>query len=417
MIAWAGRSSVRLPFWRQFLDIFRDVELPDDADLASNAFSTTEDLNGLREEWADLAARCGAGAFQSYDFVRTMARVQGAARKRISVVTMREEGRLIGVLPLAVGSQAGIRVATFIGAPYAQYDDALVDPAEPHAARRLLRAAAKLSQADVLMLRRVRADAALAPALGNLEIIEKDAACIVSLRGKPNVDAVVAGLSGKKRQALRRGQRELAALGSVTSTICCGKAALPHALAALAAKRQWVSDSGRIAPALASSRMVALLEGLAEADSQDLITTTLKLGDTPIAWEIGFVADRAYLAFLGAFDHRYAHAGPGNIQMLHTMAWCIEQGMDSYDLLAPMDDYKKRWASHVVPVRDACAVLSVKGFVWSSMWRKRLRPFLRTVANNTGAALGRITPRSRPKPAGAVVEPAKSAALRTPSSA
>jgi CelD/BcsL family acetyltransferase involved in cellulose biosynthesis len=381
------------------LDIFRSVEDPEQVALASQTHSATEEMAALREEWMDLAARCGAGAFQSYDFVQAMAQVQSAAHRRLSVVTIRREGRLIGVLPLAVGLQAGIRVASFIGAPYSQYDDALVDPAEPFAARELLYAAAEQCRADVLMLRRVRADGALAPALGACDVLEKDASSIVSLKGKSDIEAVIAGLSGKKRQALRRGQRELAALGTLTSTICRGKAALPHALAAIAAKRRWISASGRVAPALSSPRIVALLESLAEGDCQDLITTTLKLGDVPIAWEIGFVADRAYVAFLGAFDPRHARAGPGNIQMLHTMRWCIEQGMESYDLLAPMDEYKKRWASHLVTVNDVCVVMTMRGLAWSAIWRKRLRPLLRAAVNTAGTTLRRVERRWRPKPA------------------
>jgi CelD/BcsL family acetyltransferase involved in cellulose biosynthesis len=396
MIAWASRSSALHPFLQPIMDIFRSVEAPDEAALACHTLSATEELTALREEWIDLAGRSCAGAFQSYDFIHAMAQVQAAARRRILVVTIRRDGRLVGALPLAIGLQAGIRVATFIGAPYAQYDDALVDPAEPLVAHELMRAAAEKCRADVLILRRVRADGALAPVLGSCETLEKDATSIIDLQGKPNIEAVIAGLSGKKRQALRRGQRELEALGPITSTICRGKAALPHARAAIAAKRQWISDSGRVAPALSNPRILALLESLAERDCQDLVTTTLLLGDTPIAWEIGFVADQAYLAFLGAFNPQYAHAGPGNIQILHTVGWCIEQGMKSYDLLAPMDDYKKRWASHLVTVSDICVVMSLRGLVWSAIWRKRVRPLLRMAANAAGTTLRRW----RQKPSG-----------------
>jgi CelD/BcsL family acetyltransferase involved in cellulose biosynthesis len=348
-------------------------------------------LRALREEWDSLATRAGVTAFQHHAFVSTAAATLLDARDRLLVVTARERGALVAALPLVVRREAGLRIGRVLGTPYAQYDDAIVDPRHTQALDAILGLLIERADLDVLFFRRVRDDRPLSSTLRRIARRQAgDAAPAIELTPHRDIAGFLATRSGKKRQNIRRGRKELEAIGTVSFEVLRGAAAISGIETAITLKRRWLADTGRASAALADPRVVPFLSGLTRASQEAVAVSVLSVDGRPAAMEIGFLANRRYLAFLGAVAPEFAEAGPGTIQMAETIAWCIAQGHSTYDLLPPSDAYKTRWTDTTVPVFDYGLPLGLRGILWLDLWQAKLRPALKRAYERAPVALRRV---------------------------
>jgi len=135
-------------------------------------------LDALEPEWNDLFHRAGRSTqlFQTFNWNWHWANhylpATSGARDgtSLAIVTVRREGRLVMLWPLVLERLAGLKVLRWMGEPVSQYGDVLAE--ELPDGLRLMRqawhfAVARLG-ADVVCLRKVRADAAVAPLLSEL---------------------------------------------------------------------------------------------------------------------------------------------------------------------------------------------------------------------------------------------------------
>ena len=63
--------------------------------------------------------------------------------------------------------------------------------------------------------------------------------------------------------------------------------------------------------------------------------------------------------------------------------------MRIFDLLAPADPYKQRWADGMVEVVDWALPVSVKGTIYARIYLQRLRPLLKAAAHALPTRLAR----------------------------
>jgi hypothetical protein len=135
-------------------------------------------LDALEPEWNDLFRRAGRSTqlFQCFNWNwhwanHYLSGVVGThGGPTLAIFTVRREGRLVMLWPLVLERAAGLRVLRWMGEPVSQYGDVLVEDLPDslrlmHQAWRFI--AARLG-ADVVCLRKVRADAAVAPLLRDL---------------------------------------------------------------------------------------------------------------------------------------------------------------------------------------------------------------------------------------------------------
>lgn len=352
---------------------------------------SASELLAIHEEWDALVARAGASAFQGHAFVAAAAATLLDARDRLLIVTARQHRALVAALPLVVRREAGLRIGRILGTPYAQYDDALVDLDHMQALDAILGLLVDRSDLDVLLFRRVRDDRPLSSTLRRIARRQAgDLAPGIDLSPYRDFAAFVATRSGKKRQNIRRGRRELEAAGLVSFEVHHGAAAIPGIETAIALKRRWLAETGRASIALADPRVVPFLANVARAAKDGVAVSILAVDGRPAAIEIGLFSNRRYLAFLGAIAPEFAGAGPGTVQMAETIAWCFKQGYTSYDLLPPADAYKARWTDATAPVADYGLPLSLRGTLWLDLWQARLRPALKQAYERAPAPLRRV---------------------------
>ena len=151
-----------------------------------------------------------------------------------------------------------------MGEPVSQYGDVLAEdlPDGLRLMRQAWRFIAARLGADVVCLRKVRADAAVAPLLRELGMRQTDAAeaPYLDLASAPDFAGYELRYTGKARKNRRRLARRLAEQGPLAIERHTGgaeaRAAAPQAVAL---KREWIKHTGRVSRALGGPALRRLL--------------------------------------------------------------------------------------------------------------------------------------------------------------
>lgn len=348
------------------------VEVWDGPDAVSMAAS----------QWHRLEQTGAAGTgFQRLALAQTSARAHLELGETPRVVLVHEHGHPLVLLATASGRRAGLRVTRFLGDPLIQYGDALAATgAKPKHVAAALQAAA--TDTDLLWLRRVRADAHLAPVLAaRFALVAQTSAPFVSLRG----DAMP---WTRHRRELQRRRRRLQEHGDLGFEILHGAKARRTVTEALALKRRWLDARGLPGSVVGVTAWESVLMCLAASVDGPLAAARLTVGGRLAAAEIALVHAGHWYAFLGAYDEAFAAAGPGHIQMNETMAHGAAAGLSTYDLLPPGDAYKDRLACGTVPVGDHALPVTAAGRL--GLLALRTRPMLKAAIERLPAPVRRV---------------------------
>ncbi|MCB1482686.1 MAG: GNAT family N-acetyltransferase [Rhodobiaceae bacterium] len=340
-------------------------------------------IDELEAEWRDLEDNAAnPQPFSSFDFLwhwRAVFCVGKDAAKPF-VVTVRDNARLVALLPLMITRVGPLHVCEWMGEPLTEYGDALVrhgyTNAEwlEHAIERLK----ACPDADVFYLRKVRANAGIAPVLDQMmsRAGEQRQAPWIDLSAVTGICDVHQRLSSNMRKELRRKRKKLDSVGTVDFCIAhAGPQAAAVTERTVSFKKAWLQQRGTISRAFADPRCTTVLNRLSadERRGQDFIVSELSVNGEAAASEVGFRSGSRYYAYIGAYNPDMAVHGPGLIQMEHTVAWCISEGIEAYDLFAPADDYKLRWTDKSVAISDYAAARTIAGKL-CTLWLARIRP-------------------------------------------
>ncbi|MEZ5876306.1 MAG: GNAT family N-acetyltransferase [Tepidamorphaceae bacterium] len=342
----------------------------------------------MEAEWRDLEENAANPLpFTGFDFLWHWRAVftTGKDAARPFAVTVRDNGRLVAVLPLMVTRVGPLNVCEWMGEPLTEYGDALVRRgyANPEWLEFAVKRLKACPDVDVFFLRKVRADTAIAPALDKLmsQAGPQRQAPWIDLSADMGIADVHKRLSSNLRKELRRKRKKLDAEGS--TDFCIARAG-PHAAAiterTIAHKQEWLRQRGTTSRAFADPRSVTFLNRLAadERRGQNLVVSELTIDGEPAASEIGFCSLDRYYAYIGAYNPEMAALGAGLVQMENTIGWCICEGMNAYDLFAPADAYKLRWTDNCVAVNDYAAARTIAGRL-CNLWLARIRPLAKAV--------------------------------------
>jgi CelD/BcsL family acetyltransferase involved in cellulose biosynthesis len=363
----------------------REIRLSTITDLGS--------LEALGEEWRALFVVHGRPhqVFQTFDWLVTWARIYAARQRTLTVVTGRLDGKLVLVWPLVVERRFGLRIATWMGDPLSQYGDALmVDDLDPASAEAVFEYIIALP-VDVLALRRVRDDAAIAPLLRRRlgPPVNVQASPFVDLSDRADADAFDMRFAGKLRSSRRRRRRRLEERGPV-AFIHHGPSAEAAGLvaSALAYKREWARQAGILAPALLDPRFERFFVAACEA-VPELRVSALRCGEETLGVEISVACKGLLFGHVLAPRPGFGAWGLGGIlaeQIIHN---AIREGYDGVDLLAPADDYKLEWTAVSVGVGDFCLPLSLRGSLYMWLWLRFGRAALKKLLRRTEPVLAK----------------------------
>lgn len=337
------------------------------------------DLAALRPEWEELAARCdGHRLSQRYRWSavawRTIAEPRG---RSLHILTLRSEGRLVGVWPLVSYFDKGLRLVRQLGAEASEYTKPLVERGAHHDEwlERLWNAARPLG--DLLLMTHVRSDRPFArlPEKHHLRcFVDNELNAPQVLRAAyPDWQAYLATVTTSHQSDLRRKRRRLSEIGEITfrreervdpATI---DAILSH-------KQAWIS------------RRDLHNDWLAQRDYRDFLCTmmsdphdrdglslfVLRVGDTPVAFQINAVDDCRVEGLIGSQDPAWRRYSTGDLLMQECLHWAFQHDKD-VDFRIGGESYKATWAR-----QDCLTFNCIVGLSWRGMatvWlRKAAKP-------------------------------------------
>jgi CelD/BcsL family acetyltransferase involved in cellulose biosynthesis len=369
-------------------------------------FAVIDDQAGicaLETEWNQLFERAGrpTQVFQTFSWNWHWCRhfvwnEPQASKQSAIIVTARNNGRLVMVWPLAMEQIGLLRQLVWMGEPVSQYGDILADTdaVTQKSINDAWAFALKALKPDVVRLRRVRADAVIAPHLASLPSLETvtNEAPYLDLASAADFSAYEQRYSSKARKNRRRLARRLEEQGTVKYALLSRRPeAGPAARQAVEMKQSWLRDRGLLSPALADPRFAAFMADVAAAVDRTtgVQVSVLSLNDTPVGLQIGIIAKQRLSLHVIVYDLAHEKSGVGVLHLEHAIAEAYDQGLTAIDLLAPRADYKMDWADGAIAVVDHAIPVSAIGKVYAHLYLGFVREHAKSLVKRLPASLTR----------------------------
>jgi CelD/BcsL family acetyltransferase involved in cellulose biosynthesis len=319
------------------------------AALAITVVRDRAGFDALEPQWNVLLAGAGRDThlFQTFNWNwhwanHYLSAAAQPATTSLAIVTAHRQGRLIALWPLVLVRCGGLKVLRWMGEPVSQYGDVLVAKLPDKAAvlRQCWRYIVDHLGADAAHLRKVRADADIAPLLASLGLTELASARApyLDLASAPDFANYETRYSHKARKNRRRLMRRLEQEGSIQITRHTGGGeARAAALAAIALKRAWSHSSLRLAPSLSDARFAAFFADVAEARRRPAgcAVTTMRCNGVIASIAIDVTTAGRRAAHMIVHDPAFQRLSPGTLLLQEWIRAASTEGIATFDLLAP----------------------------------------------------------------------------------
>lgn len=375
-----------------------------DAEICFETVVDPAAIAALGSEWTALSRACGRAqqVFQTFEWLAVWQRFYLGNRTRAAVVTGRDHGRLVFVWPLVIERRFGLRILAGMGEPLSQYCDAIVDDSVGDPERdAALDHLAKLP-VDLVWLRRVRDDAALAPSLQRRfgAGITRQTAPLVDLAGLADVAALNRRYPSKLRANRARRRRRLEEHGPVAfDHFGPSPEAAALVRTALRFKRDWARRRGIVAPFLCDPRFEDFFVAAAGSTSgvPGLRVSALRRGPETLGIEISVLYRGRLFGHVLAPNPDHFSLGVGGVLAEMTIQNAVERRYAAVDLLAPADPYKLEWATASVGVNDYVLPLRARGRFYARLWVHFGRNLLKRIARHAGPGIAAVSRRLTPR--------------------
>ena len=359
-------------------------------------------FDALETDWNDLFWRAGRGSqiFQTFNWNwhwsnHYLPSPSDEAAPSLAIVTGRRDGRLVMVWPLTTERVAGLSQLAWMGDPVSQYGDILVEPEAVPLLGEAWSFIAHELKPDLVRLRKVRDDAAIAPFLGDLSAFpaERLQAPYLDLASAPDFATFERRYSPRSRRNRRRLSRRLEELGTMAFERCSeGARARELAIKAVELKREWLNERGIVSPALADPRFASFFADVAQGSSHPTgcEVHALTSDNEAAAIEITLRCLDRIVMHVIVFNLKYEKAGAGVLLLEESIAQAFGTDARTYDLLSPADGYKLAWADAAMGVTDWVLPLSAKGWVYARLYLGLARPALKAALGAMPASLRRL---------------------------
>ncbi len=355
-----------------------------------NVATSLKSFERLEQGWRRLetSSHVPATVFQSFDWVKTWCEIhaQPESQVRIMVLAGYTNNRLVFVLPLSIDKMLGIKRATWLSQPIAQYGDILCDKTEDQM-RWMEFAITFLKQTravDILQLRHVRQTSNLFPfakmQMGDGKLNERAPYLdLTAFQTDADYDARYDSRQRKHRKKVRKALEEI---GPINFVQLNAQEDIDQAIDyAVFEKRSWLKQRGRFNTTMACPKHTAFLKALSRLQSQGatLQVTQMSAGEQKISWEASFIYNGVQYCYLTAHQAGFTDKSPGRLHFDLSQRHSLAGGIKAYDLMVPYDHYKESWSSAMEPVNDYYLALSLRGTSIGNTYLGKMRPFLRDI--------------------------------------
>jgi CelD/BcsL family acetyltransferase involved in cellulose biosynthesis len=361
-----------------------------DATQCQYEFVTTRaGFDALAPEWDALFDRAGRGTqvFQTFNWNWHWCNhyLSGDSRRSLAVVVGRQSGRMVMVWPLIAMRVGGLLQLSWMGEPVTQYGDVLIENS-PASLADLSDAWTRIVdrfKPDVVRLARVREDAAVAPLMQKLgaRVTAQQQAPYLDLSSAPDFQTYIERHSSHSRKKRRAAAKRLARIAPAFSRHVEGREAARLARAAVEMKRVQLKERGLVSPAFANEHIDGFFADAADGQGHapGTLVYALKCDGELAALDILFRCKDRVAAHILAYDAKFQKESVGVHLLEHAIEQAIADGYRTFDLLAPADEYKLRWADGMVPVTDWALPVTGKGAAYTHIHLMRVRPMMKSL--------------------------------------
>jgi CelD/BcsL family acetyltransferase involved in cellulose biosynthesis len=302
-----------------------------------------DDLEDVADEWDRLADSTHATPFARPGWLRAWRGAFGA--RPLVIVTARDAGELVGVLPLE-RQRSGFR-----------------SPTNEHSPEAPLVAIGQ----DVRrgMVHRILAEGqpvlAFAPLDRSSDALTafRDVAQVAGYRhlvrtvshppyilGRRTLAAFQRAVSRNLRHDVERRLRRLSEVGAVAVQVCDGTDRLEALLdeGFRVESAGWKGAGGTAIASRRSTRDFYSAVARWAARLGWLRVAFLRIDGRPIAFQLDLEANRAYYSLKIGYDPEYARFAPGKVLTYSMVCRAMAHGLSSYELLGSDEPWKERWA-------------------------------------------------------------------------
>jgi CelD/BcsL family acetyltransferase involved in cellulose biosynthesis len=329
--------------------------------LVVETVSSAAAFEGLADGWDDLVCEMPRPSpFLLHGWLSEWWRHYGDGG-RLAVYVVRQDGRLLGALPLIVRTKSGVRVARFMGGRQSALADLLLASDADDSVSGLLAEQLAASDHHLVDLYGIPAGSRIVAALGpdRLHVIARIEAPVLDLL--PSWAVVYeARASAKTRSLHRRRRRQLAALGrlevSVARTPAQLEAALEEAFRLHALRWAGRPDGSGFVTPTGMRFHRAVIHRLAELDVPRIVT--LRLDGRAIAFHYFFAFEGCMYVHRLAFDPALSRYSPGLVNTLDTIQIASDEGLTRVEFLGGAERYKLELADRFEPLCQGLGLAS-----------------------------------------------------------
>lgn len=338
-----------------------------------------------------LSFNAGGALFSRPVWLRAASRAAAAKGCDVRVFGIWRGAQLRKSLAVRIERKGGLALAFPVVDPLAQYTELQGSGDGEVLLDHVLRQLRSTTDAQALVLSRVRSDGPLARALAGSGAVKLRCgrAPYIDLTRHASHAAWLDSFGAATRKSRARRRKKFEAAGKTGfMVLSAGREAAETATRLIEFKRRWLQANGLSSRVLDDPAWTEALIEIVAAPDSSCVVSCLTLDGELVAGEVGFVSDDAYASYLGAYDVDQARLGVGTLQIIETVRWCYDNGIRTFDLLPPADDYKLQWttpgchhevADYVVPLHK------LGSFGASILSRLRLSgPMLRAIARQFG---------------------------------
>lgn len=352
--------------------------------------TTHEDVLALADGWRSLERSSqGTAVFQAFDICLPwmMAYVFcDEPSHQARIITIHDEAdTLVALVPMAIRKRGLLQMAEWIGEPLIQYGDMLMDPAaDKGVLRDVITSTIKSWSVDGMHLRNVRADSRIASVLelDHARLNNVREAGIADLTRFDSAEGYFNSFSKNSRKTRRRKRRDMEEQGSLSlECVKAGPRAVELCDLALEWKKVWLAERGLSSRAFLNAQALEALRAMIgrESNGNPLQLFVQKLNGAPVAIEVSLVSSEGCASYIGSYDPAFEELSPGKVQMESTIMYGYEQGWRTYDMLAPMIEYKQSWSNYTVEVADYMLQSSLPGMAFRDVYLRCLRPAVKAL--------------------------------------
>ncbi|MEN6373598.1 MAG: GNAT family N-acetyltransferase [Smithella sp.] len=338
--------------------------------LTVDVITSTEQFESIKEDWENLFNSCNnLSPFQTFTWNYVWWKHYGKG-KQLSIFTVRENNRLVGIAPFMVQSRFGVsELEPICGEHHYNFRLIMDDHRDDIAAAIALKLSgsfqaglvhlpyftAGTNSVDILM-------AALNAEDWKEERWTRNISHYVSEENGFN--SYMSRKSRKSRNNRNRERKKLDETGLVTLNHICLYELTENAMERIAdiQKQSWLARRGQ--ESLISPFYKEVIPALAQNNHAEIFLYEQSSEDIAYALNL-YCGDICYCLFIGFMETK-AQFMPGKVLVMDALQKNLDRGINVFDFLYGEGEYKRYWANRT---KYVCRAVNYKGFRgWLLSW-------------------------------------------------